>query len=100
MRLVKGSHIVVPKLFAHRFAYIFQNIDRRIVFAIPYEEDFTLIGTTDVDHHGDPARCASTTSEVRYLCDTVNRYFSRKVSADGSGLELLRRAAAARRQGR
>ena len=52
VRLVKGSHIVVPRLFAHRFAYIFQNEDRRIVFAIPYEHDFTLLGTTDVDFHG------------------------------------------------
>ena len=80
VRLVKGSHIVVPKLFAHRFAYIFQNIDRRIVFAIPYEEDFTLIGTTDVDHRGEPADVRIDESEVRYLCDTVNRYFSRQVS--------------------
>ncbi|HEU4624640.1 MAG TPA: glycerol-3-phosphate dehydrogenase [Steroidobacteraceae bacterium] len=79
VRLVKGSHIVVPKLFAHRFAYIFQNIDRRIVFAIPYEEDFTLIGTTDVDHHGDPRDVRIDDAEVRYLCDTVNRYFSRQV---------------------
>ncbi|HVY80947.1 MAG TPA: glycerol-3-phosphate dehydrogenase [Steroidobacteraceae bacterium] len=79
VRLVKGSHIVVPKLFAHRFAYIFQNIDRRIVFAIPYEEDFTLIGTTDVDYHGDPANVRIDDAEVRYLCDTVNRYFSRQV---------------------
>jgi glycerol-3-phosphate dehydrogenase len=80
VRLVKGSHIVVPQLFAHRFAYIFQNIDRRIVFAIPYEDDFTLIGTTDVDHHGDPGEVRIDEAEVRYLCDTVNRYFSRQVS--------------------
>jgi glycerol-3-phosphate dehydrogenase len=80
VRLVKGSHIVVPKLFAHRFAYIFQNIDRRIVFAIPYEDDFTLIGTTDVDHHGDPGDVRIDDAEVRYLCETVNRYFSRQVS--------------------
>ena len=58
MRLVKGSHIVVPKLFSHRFAYIFQNRDRRIVFAIPYEREFTLIGTTDVDYHGEPQQRA------------------------------------------
>jgi glycerol-3-phosphate dehydrogenase len=80
VRLVKGSHIVVPKLFAHRFAYIFQNIDRRIVFAIPYEEEFTLIGTTDVDHPGNPGEARIDAAEVRYLCDTVNRYFARKVS--------------------
>src|SRR5262249_35823140 len=55
VRLVKGSHIVVPRLFEHRYAYIFQNEDRRIVFAIPYEHDFTLLGTTDLDYQGDPA---------------------------------------------
>ena len=81
VRLVKGSHIVVPKLFSHRFAYIFQNIDRRIVFAIPYEEDFTLIGTTDVDHQGTPGSARIDGSEVRYLCDTVNRYFTRHIGA-------------------
>src|SRR5579862_5807816 len=59
VRLVKGSHIVVPKLFAHRYAYIFQNEDRRIVFAIPYEHDFTLLGTTDVDFQGNPATVAA-----------------------------------------
>lgn len=80
VRLVKGSHIVVPQLFAHRFAYIFQNVDRRIVFAIPYEEAFTLIGTTDVDFHGDPAEVRIDTAEVRYLCDTVNRYFRRQIA--------------------
>ena len=80
VRLVKGSHIVVPKLFAHRFAYIFQNIDRRIVFAIPYEEEFTLIGTTDVDYHGKPGEVHIEEAEVAYLCDTVNRYFARKVT--------------------
>jgi glycerol-3-phosphate dehydrogenase len=80
VRLVKGSHIVVPRIFQHRFAYIFQNIDRRIVFAIPYEEAFTLIGTTDVEHHADPATVRIADAEVRYLCDTVNRYFTRKIA--------------------
>jgi len=75
VRLVKGSHIVVPRLFAHRFAYIFQNEDRRIVFAIPYEHDFTLLGTTDVDFHGDPAAVAIDAREVSYLCTLANRYF-------------------------
>ena len=55
MRLIKGSHIVVPRLFEHDHAYIFQNADGRIVFAIPYERDFTLIGTTDQDFKGDLA---------------------------------------------
>jgi glycerol-3-phosphate dehydrogenase len=80
VRLVKGSHIVVPRIFQHRFAYIFQNIDRRIVFAIPYEEDFTLVGTTDVEYHGDPSSVQIDDAEVRYLCDTVNRYFTRKIT--------------------
>ncbi|MBL0092751.1 MAG: FAD-dependent oxidoreductase [Piscinibacter sp.] len=52
LRLVKGSHIVVPKMFDHDHAYIFQNPDKRIIFAIPYEGEFTLIGTTDVEHRG------------------------------------------------
>jgi glycerol-3-phosphate dehydrogenase len=70
---------VVPRLFAHRFAYVFQNEDRRIVFAIPYHEDFTLIGTTDVDFHGDPAEVRIETSEIAYLCALVNRYFRRQI---------------------
>jgi len=78
VRLVKGSHIVVPRLFSHRFAYIFQNEDRRIVFAIPYEHDFTLIGTTDVDYRGDPAAVCIDSDEIRYLCSVVNRYFVRQ----------------------
>jgi glycerol-3-phosphate dehydrogenase len=77
VRLVKGSHIAVPRLFDHRFAYIFQNEDRRIVFAIPYERDFTLIGTTDVDYQGDPAAVRIDDAEVAYLCELANRYFLR-----------------------
>jgi glycerol-3-phosphate dehydrogenase len=80
LRLVKGSHIVVPRIFAHRFAYIFQNEDRRIVFAIPYEHDFTLIGTTDVDYQGDPAAVHIQPHEVEYLCAIVNRYFARQTT--------------------
>jgi glycerol-3-phosphate dehydrogenase len=80
VRLVKGSHIVVPRLFDHRFAYIFQNEDRRIVFAIPYEHDFTLLGTTDVDYHGDPAATHIDAEELEYLCALANRYFVRAIS--------------------
>ena len=80
VRLVKGSHIVVPRLFAHRFAYIFQNEDRRIVFAIPYEHDFTLLGTTDVDYRTDPAAVAIDAAEVSYLCTLANRYFRQQLS--------------------
>jgi glycerol-3-phosphate dehydrogenase len=80
VRLVKGSHVTVPRLFAHRFAYIFQNEDRRIVFAIPYEEDFTLLGTTDVDYHGDPAAVSIDAAEIAYLCALANRYFKQPVT--------------------
>jgi glycerol-3-phosphate dehydrogenase len=79
-RLVKGSHIVVPRLFAHRFAYIFQNEDRRVVFAIPYQHDFTLLGTTDVDFRGDPSTVTTDAAEVTYLCTLANRYFRQPVA--------------------
>jgi len=80
LRLVKGSHIVVPRLFEHRYAYIFQQPDRRIVFAIPYEHDFTLVGTTDVEYTADPAAPRINDEETRYLCDAVNRYFKRSIA--------------------
>jgi glycerol-3-phosphate dehydrogenase len=79
VRLVKGSHIVVKKLFDHDRAYVFQNADRRIVFAIPYERDFTLIGTTDEDYHGDPAEVAVDDADVAYLTATVSEYFKDSV---------------------
>jgi glycerol-3-phosphate dehydrogenase len=80
VRLVKGSHIIVPRLFEHEYAYIFQNADRRIVFAIPYEHDYTLIGTTDVEYHGDPATVAIDEEETRYLCRLASEYFRCEVS--------------------
>ncbi len=79
VRLVKGSHIVVPKLFAHDRAYIFQNADRRIIFAIPYEQDFTLIGTTDIDYEGDPANVTIDAEETAYLCEAASTYFKAPV---------------------
>jgi len=79
VRLVKGSHIVVPKMFEGDHAYIFQNDDRRIVFAIPYERDFTLIGTTDLDYAGDPGAVAISPDEIAYLCRAVSRYFKSPV---------------------
>ena len=82
LRLVKGSHIVLPQLFAHDYAYIFQQPDRRIVFAIPYERHFTLVGTTDVDFDGDPSSVAIDDDEIRYLCDAVNRYFREDVQPE------------------
>jgi glycerol-3-phosphate dehydrogenase len=80
VRLVKGSHIVTKRLFEHDHAYIFQNPDKRIIFAIPYEHDFTLIGTTDVEYRNDPAKVAIDGDETRYLCESINRYFKRKIS--------------------
>ncbi|MBB3219708.1 glycerol-3-phosphate dehydrogenase [Pseudoduganella umbonata] len=79
LRLVKGSHIVVRRLFAHDDAYLFQHEDGRIVFAIPYERDFTLIGTTDVEYAGDPAKVAIDADEIRYLCGVASHYFREPV---------------------
>jgi glycerol-3-phosphate dehydrogenase len=80
IRLVKGSHIVVPKLFDHDRAYIFQSADDRVVFAIPYEGAFTLIGTTDDDYDGDPATPVPTAAEIDYLCAVATGYFRRTVA--------------------
>jgi glycerol-3-phosphate dehydrogenase len=80
VRMVQGSHIVVKKLFDHDRAYMFQNADDRIIFAIPYERDFTLIGTTDLDYHGDPAAVAISSREVTYLCDAASEYFVKRVT--------------------
>lgn len=77
LRLVKGSHIVVPRCFEHDHAYIFQNPDKRIIFAIPYEREFTLIGTTDQEIHGDPRDACVGPDEVAYLCEQASRYFRR-----------------------
>jgi glycerol-3-phosphate dehydrogenase len=79
VRLVQGSHIVVPKLFDHGRCYIFQNADNRIIFAIPYERDFTLIGTTDLDYVGDPSKVAASKEEVEYLCAAASEYFAQAV---------------------
>ncbi len=81
IRLVQGSHIVVPALFNHDRAYIVQNDDGRIVFAIPYEGRFTLIGTTDRDYRGDPAQVAAGPDEIAYLCAAASRWFRRPVQA-------------------
>ncbi len=76
IRMVKGSHIVVRRLFKHDRCYIFQNTDGRIVFAIPYEDDFTLIGTTDQDYTGDPAAVAISPEEESYLLRAAGEYFA------------------------
>ncbi|MBP6543598.1 MAG: glycerol-3-phosphate dehydrogenase [Piscinibacter sp.] len=80
LRLVKGSHIVVPKMFDHDHAYIFQNPDKRIIFAIPYEGEFTLIGTTDVEHRGAIGQARIDADETHYLCEQASRYFARSVT--------------------
>ncbi len=82
LRQVRGSHIVVPRLFDHDRAYFFQNADGRILFAIPYEDDFTLIGTTDADHDGPLTNVQPSAAEVAYLCDAASRYFAAPVAVD------------------
>ncbi|MFL6674420.1 MAG: glycerol-3-phosphate dehydrogenase [Massilia sp.] len=80
LRLSKGSHIVVPRLFKHSYGYLFQHPDGRVVFALPFEEAFTLIGTTEVDYRGDLDALAISPEETAYLCQLVNRYFRRQVT--------------------
>jgi glycerol-3-phosphate dehydrogenase len=82
VRLVQGSHIVVRKLYEHDRAYMFQNSDGRIVFVIPYQDDFTLIGTTDRDYHGDPSKVSATSAEIKYLCDSVGEYLAKPVKPE------------------
>jgi glycerol-3-phosphate dehydrogenase len=79
VRLIKGSHIVVPKLYEGDHAFLLQNPDRRVVFAIPYEHDYTLIGTTDEPWTGVPGKAHISPEETDYLCETVRRYFARQV---------------------
>jgi glycerol-3-phosphate dehydrogenase len=81
VRLVKGAHIVVPKLYDHQSPYILQHTDGRVVFVIPYEQEFSLIGTTDSDYHGDPAEVAITDDEIDYLCAAVSRYLKQPVTS-------------------
>ena len=81
VRLVRGSHIVTKRLFDHEKCYFFQGTDGRIIFAIPYEQDFTLIGTTDHDHQGAPGDAVCTDAERDYLCAFASQYFARPVTA-------------------
>ncbi len=80
LRLVKGSHIIVKKMFDHPYAYIFQNPDGRIVFAIDYEQDFTLVGTTDLEYHGDTNKVEIDRTEIEYLCELTQRYFRKPIT--------------------
>ncbi|MRX09859.1 glycerol-3-phosphate dehydrogenase [Pseudoduganella sp. FT25W] len=79
LRLIKGSHIIVKRIFEHDNAYIFQHQDGRIVFAIPYEGEFTLIGTTDLDYHGDANQVAIGDDEIAYLCQLASQYFAKPI---------------------
>ncbi|HLZ67570.1 MAG TPA: glycerol-3-phosphate dehydrogenase [Aliidongia sp.] len=82
VRLVQGSHIVVPRLYDHSSCYIFQNADGRIFFLIPYERDFTLIGTTDLEFKGDARDARASPAEIEYLCAGASEYLSRPVTPD------------------
>ena len=82
LRHVRGSHIVVPKVPGVEHAFLLQNTDGRVIFVIPYEDDFTLIGTTDVNHEGDPKTASCSDAEAAYLCEAVSRYLSHQVTQD------------------
>jgi glycerol-3-phosphate dehydrogenase len=81
VRLVKGSHIVVPRLFEHEAGYILQAPDRRVVFALPFAHEFTLIGTTDEDFTGDPGAVTPSRAEIDYLCTVANAFFRQPIAA-------------------
>lgn len=76
VRMIQGSHIVVPRLNGDERAYILQNRDRRIVFVLPYQQDYSLIGTTDVRYQGDPAQVSASRQEIDYLLEVVNQHFT------------------------
>ncbi|WP_397451674.1 glycerol-3-phosphate dehydrogenase [Pseudomonas sp. NA-150] len=80
IRLIQGSHLIVPKLYEGENAFILQNEDQRIVFAIPYLEHFTIIGTTDREYQGDPSQVAITEGETDYLLKVVNEHFKKQLS--------------------
>ncbi|MFJ4112229.1 glycerol-3-phosphate dehydrogenase [Pseudomonas sp. NPDC089758] len=81
IRLIQGSHLIVPRLYEGDHAYILQNEDQRIVFCIPYLDRFTLVGTTDREYSGDPAKVAITEQETGYLLEVVNAHFNHQLSA-------------------
>lgn len=81
-RLVKGSHIVVPKLFDHPYTYTFQNADNRVLFAVPYETDYTLLGTTDVEVDDEPGTESIEADEIDYICRNASEYFKQAIVPD------------------
>lgn len=80
LRLVQGSHIVVPRLYDHDSAYLLQQADKRVVFVLPFEDDYSLIGTTDVDYDGDPAEVRASAEDVQYLCAAASRWLRTPVT--------------------
>lgn len=82
IRLVKGSHLVVPRLYDAEHAYILQNPDGRVVFVLPFQENYSLLGTTETAFDGDPAEASMDPGEARYICDAVNGYWAQPVSPD------------------
>ena len=103
IRLVKGTHIMTGRLYDHDRAYVFQNVDGRAVFAIPYESDFTLIGTTDKDYRGDPGNVSPDDTEIDYLSAAVSQYFRTPVTREAvrfvySGMRPLSDDGATRRR--
>jgi glycerol-3-phosphate dehydrogenase len=82
VRLIKGSHIVVRRLFSHDHPYLLQNADGRVVFVIPYERDYCLIGTTDIEYEGEPKDVRISADEIGYLCAVVNRHFAKPVKPE------------------
>lgn len=82
IRLIQGSHLIVPKLYDAPNAFILQNEDQRIVFTIPYLDQFTIIGTTDREYTGDPAKVSITEAETDYLLNVVNSHFKQQLSRD------------------
>jgi len=81
--------VVVPRLYDGPQAFTLQTADRRIVFIIPYQDDFTLIGTTDIPFTGDPAKVSASEDEIHYLCSLASEYLKAPVNARDAGLELL-----------
>ena len=82
IRMIKGSHIVVPKIHQHANAFIMQNTDKRIVFAIPYRENYTLLGTTDVEYKGDPNDVAINEEETQYILAVANDHFKKTLTSE------------------
>ena len=82
VRLVKGSHIVLPRLYEGEHAFILQHTDGRVIFMIPFEEGFTLVGTTDVPFEGDPGDVSASRDEIEYLCSAINRYLRTPASPE------------------